>query len=117
MGLSCEYHDYDGDGWAYWPPTDESTLETKRSRRCCSCNDLVKPGSVVVIFPRFRSPNHCVEEEIYGDEVPLATWYMCEKCGDMYWSLSELGFCIMLGEEMRELTREYAEVYGPGRKE
>lgn len=34
----------------------------------------------------------------------------------MYWSLDELGFCITLGEEMRELTREYAEVYGPGKR-
>mgnify|MGYP000533641920 CR=1 FL=1 len=116
MSLSCQCHDYDGEGWSYWKPTEESTLQTKKARRCCSCNDLIKPGSPVVPFPRFRRPNSDIEERIHGDEVYLANWFMCEKCGDMYWSLDELGFCITLGEEMRELTREYAEVYGPGKR-
>lgn len=41
----------------------------------------------------------------------MAPWFMCEECGDLFWSLNELGFCIYLGRDsMRDLAREYAEM-------
>lgn len=113
MPLTCECEYLDDATWYYDPPTDETVLKAKRSRRCCSCEELISPGSVVVPFSRWRSPKTWIEENIHGDEVRLATKYMCETCGDLYWSLDELGFCVGPGECMRELTREYAATYGP----
>lgn len=114
MGLSCScLEDYDGEGWTYYTPSDYTTLETKYRKRCCSCKKLIDKESVVAKFIRSRMPQDDIEERIHGDEVCISDWYMCEQCADIFFSLDELGFCIMLGEEsMRELAKEYAENYG-----
>lgn len=112
MPLTCECYEYDGDGW-YWNGPVETTYKPWRGRRCCSCGSMVRTGDTGVMFPRYRAPRDDIEERIHGDEVPLASWWMCEECGDLFWSLDALGFCVNIGEEtMRELTREYAETYG-----
>jgi hypothetical protein len=49
-----------------------------------------------------------------GDEVQMADWYLCETCGDLADSLSELGFCYSLGgggslqQQIAEYRREEA---------
>jgi hypothetical protein len=55
-----------------------------------------------------------IKEKIYGEgnEVPMTPKWMCERCGDLYFSLTELGFCVSLDDDMRELVKEYAETYG-----
>jgi hypothetical protein len=109
MTLMCEC-DFDPDGWYYYTPEDYQAYPQQRRKRCCSCKDLISPGDLALRFDRARGPKCDIEEDIYGDEVPLAAWWMCEECADMYWSLDELGFCVLIGgESMRELCREYAE--------
>lgn len=115
MGLTCECGDFDSD-WYWQDVSDYKPLNTKRSRKCCSCGDKIRPGDTCISFDRYRAPSeraNYIEERIYGDEVPLPDWFMCERCADLFNSLSELGFCIGLGQDMRELAREYAAVYGP----
>ncbi len=107
MSLSCGCYDWDGNGWYYRDPT-ETTLQTSKRKRCCSCQGLIDIGATVVKFPRYRSPNSDIEESIHGDEVKIADWYMCEECGDLYWSLEELGYCIYLGNDsMQELVEQH----------
>jgi len=50
-----------------------------------------------------------VEINIYGEdgEIPMASWFMCESCGDIYFSISELGFCVSLDESMQAALDEY----------
>lgn len=114
MGLSC---DCDGDvDWYYCTPDDYTSLAASKRKRCCSCNILIDVGATTVKFDRWRHPNSEIEERIYdeGGEVELANWYMCEECGDLYFSIVELGFCIQLGEDkMKEVVKEYAEIYQP----
>lgn len=117
MSLTCECDDWDGDGWYYHGPY-EGNYKPCRGKRCCSCGSMVRTGDTCVTFPRYRGPASEIEERIYGEEVPLASWVMCETCGDLFWSLDALGFCISIGaDSMRELTRQYAEIYGPGKVE
>lgn len=112
--LSCSCYDGDDSEWM-WTDSKEVVLKTKRGRRCCSCNKMIKPGDVAVRFLRSRDSNTDIEERIHGDEVPLASWFMCEECGDLFWALDELGFCISLGDaSMKSLVREYNEIYGRG---
>ena len=114
--LTC-YCDWDaepGSHFSYYP-VDYSTLDTKTRKRCSSCGTMIKIGATVAKFPRFRVPATDVEVSIYGEdgEIPLAPHYHCEPCADLFFSLAELGFeCIASTENMRELVREYAEVYG-----
>ena len=111
MGLTCECgDDYD---WFYTTPTDYSELATSKRKRCVSCNDLIDIGAVSVQFHSWRKPNHDIEESIYGDEVPMASKYMCESCGDMYFNLEALGFCVNLGDSMKDLMSDYIAVYEP----
>ena len=49
-------------------------------------------------------------ERIYADEEPLPTWYLCDRCAGLCESLDALGFCNLLGQDMRELCREYAQM-------
>lgn len=110
MGLSCDCGDYDGDEW-WWCPNAYSTLDTKRRRRCVSCDDLIAVGAIVAKFTRGRVPNSLIEERIHGEEeVPLAPWFMCERCADLYFSLSDLGYCVSPMDDMRDLVKEYAAI-------
>jgi predicted RNA-binding Zn-ribbon protein involved in translation (DUF1610 family) len=109
MSLSCSC-DYDGDGWFYYRPADYSTLKTKRARRCCSCGERIAVGDTVVEFDRARHAQNDIEERIHADnDIVLASWFMCEACGDQYFNLAELGFCINLPANTPKLVREYAQ--------
>ena len=106
MSIAC-HCDYDGDGWWYLPPRDYATMPAlPRRKRCCSCRALIEPGATVANVSRARSPRSDIEEDIYGDEVPLANWWLCEACADVYFSLEELGYCIMLGDESGSLPQQ-----------
>lgn len=112
MSLSCSCEDPGDCTWYYTVAEDFSVLKTKRARRCCSCKKKLMPGDDVVAFLRSRYPLTEVEEKIYGDDweaVPLATWYMCETCGGLYYSISDLGFCCDIEEDIAAQIREYRE--------
>lgn len=108
MSLSC-YCDSDDADWYYEPADDFSVLDTKRSRRCCSCGEKIAVGEDVLRFRRFRSPNDefGIEESIYGDEVPLAPWYMCETCGGLFWAVQDLGMCCDITHNIAGQIKEY----------
>lgn len=112
MSLTCSCSDdYE---WYYFSPKDYSTLDTKYRRKCYSCGQVIELGAIVLRFRRWRHPGDEVEERIYGygdGEVPMPDKYMCEECGDIFYSLEDLGFCINLGDSMYNLLQEYHEVY------
>jgi len=111
MGLSCSCPDWDGDGWYYIPASEDFTkLNTKTRKRCCSCKELIDVGADSLKFKRCRGPISDVEERICGDEVRIAPWYMCEKCGEQYMNLEDLGYCIYIGDNMFQLLEEYKEM-------
>ena len=114
MGLSCGCSEWDGEGEGWYPPRNISTLQTKKQKRCTSCNELIAVGSPSYMFKRFRAPKTDIEMRIYGDgaEIALAPAFMCEKCGDQFMNLDALGFCIHLGDNMFDLLEEYRENYG-----
>ncbi len=107
LSCSCEYDDPD---YYFVPPVDYSTLQTSRRKRCWSCNDLIDVGALVLEFGRHRPPRSDIEERIYGEcgEIYLADKFHCEKCGDIYFNLSDAGFeCLDPGESMRQAMKEY----------
>lgn len=113
MPLTCgcesfDYYDH------YYIATDYTQYTLKRSRKCISCGDRIKTGDTAFLFRHFRKTKNDIEERIYGDDedghVPLADKYACEVCGDLFLSLDELGFCTELGENYKELVKEYAEM-------
>lgn len=105
VACDCSGGDYD---WYYIPPKDFQALETSRRKRCYSCRELIELGADCGAFDRVRSPISEVEERIYGEdgEIELAPVFMCEECVGLFWSITELGFCINLekGERMRDLV-------------
>jgi len=113
MSLTCNYDYYDGGdyAWYYEQPDDFIVLDTKRSRKCCSCGGRIKVGEMTLRYYRHRLPACDIEERIYGDEVAMTTQYMCESCGDLALNLKELGYCTPPGDDMRELIKEYAALH------
>jgi hypothetical protein len=111
MPLTCSCDDGDSDEWWY-QPADYTTLDTSQRKRCKSCGTLIDRGAIVARFERSRSTRDDVECAIYGDagQIPLAAWYHCETCADLYFSLVELGYCVGPDESMRDLVREYAAI-------
>lgn len=107
MPLTCECRE-DGD-WAFDPP-DDFTVMQKRTGRCSSCGALIKAGDTILEFFCEREPRHWVEEKIYGDRVPMRAKRLCERCGGLYLSLRELGYCVSPDEDMLDLVQEYAEI-------
>jgi hypothetical protein len=112
MSISCSCGDWDGDGWVYTyaEPLDFKPLATKRAHRCCSCKRLVRPGEDIVELERYRYPRNDIEERIYGegDEVPLASWVLCEECGGLFMAIRDLGVCWVAGTNIKEDVREWA---------
>ena len=102
----------DNSKWYYYTPSDFVKLQTVKRKRCCSCKKLIDINALCLKFERGRYPNSDIEENIYMDEVPLAPWYMCEECGDMFFNFDSLGFCINLGDNMAENLRDYWEMNG-----
>lgn len=114
MSLSCDCPDGGDYAWYYYTPDDYSTFPPRRRVRCCSCKTLISPGDTVGEFKRSRHPRTDIEERIYGEcgEIWLAPNYMCETCTDLYYSLTELGYCITMdeGESMQDLAKQAAEI-------
>lgn len=108
MPLTC-YCGEDCD-WYYVADEDFRPLPTKRRKRCSSCDELIDVGADSVAFRCWRSPRTDIEEDIYGDEVPLATKYHCETCGGLFMALNERGYCLDPAENMRELAREHGAI-------
>lgn len=111
MTLSC-YCDFDSEDadWFYTVANNFSVLDTKRSRKCCSCKTKINPGDTALEVYRNRSPSdrcNYIEESIYGDEVPLASWYMCEACGGLHFAVEDLGMCYAIGESIKDQIREF----------
>jgi len=115
MSLSCTcdyYEDYD---WWYIPPNDYRIFKARRRKRCSSCHELIEMGESIARFQIARPTKYELEDNIFGEdgEVPMADKLFCEKCADLYFSLSELGFsCIAPTENMYELAKEYHKTYG-----
>lgn len=114
LSCDCDYGD-DAD-WYYDDSKEVSPLATKRMRRCCSCKDRIAVGEDCKAFPRWRNVRDYSDPEvlvrIYGEggEYPLPTWYLCDRCAGLYESLDGLGFCDLLGQDLRKVCREYAEM-------
>lgn len=105
MGLSCSC-EWDGEGWYFYPAEEFSLFGGKRSTRCCSCGDKIRPGDEAGKFVRERGAISDIEERICGTEISLAPWWMCERCAGLYFALDELGYCVTLGDDMRELAKD-----------
>lgn len=113
MPLTCEYPDeVHFDGWQYEPPEDFTVFDRSKRKRCCSCKNLINKGDECLKFERFRPPKSEIEEAIVGEEVYLAPFYMCYRCGEIFLNLSALGYCIILPENMEELLEEYQDMTG-----
>ena len=112
MSLFCDRdRDTDGCDWWWYQPQDEEPLATKRGRKCCSCGEKVSVGDTARKIERYRPATDWEDVRGLGDEVPLADWYLCETCGDLADSLSELGFCYTLGDgdSLKQQLKEYRE--------
>jgi len=122
MSLSCGC-DWEIDpGITYWYPADDfEKLETKRRKRCESCGQLINIGDDCVRFKKFKSPDTDIECRIYGEygEIPRASSYICEKCGEIYLNLVyTAGFkCLSPYENMNEMLKEYQHEYAPPKLE
>lgn len=113
MGLTCGvYGDIDGADWWLYEPSDEVPLVTKRSRKCCSCDGKISVGETARKVRRFRPATDWEECRGLGDEVEIAAWYLCEICGDLSESLTELGFCYDLGDGQESLQQQIAQYRG-----
>ena len=111
--LTCSCPEYTDESWEYIEPDDFTTLSTKRRKRCSSCKEFIDIGDTCMEFKRHRYSRNEIEDRIYGEdtEIEIASFFMCEKCGDQYWNLSELGFCVDITSNMFELLKEYTEEY------
>ncbi len=109
--LSCDCDYGDDAEWWFDDTKEVAPLATKRMRRCCSCKDRIAVGDDCKPFIRWRNADcDSVEYRIHGEEIPLPTWYLCDRCAGLYESLDGLGFCGLLGQDLREVCREYAEM-------
>lgn len=114
MGLECGCGDYEWDGESemYYIPDDFTTMPRKRAVRCKSCKELIRTGDECTVFERLRGASSEIEERIYGEEVQLAPWWHCAKCGEIYMNLHAYGYCVHPDENMPALLKAHWEITG-----
>ncbi len=112
--LSCTCSEWDGDpgSWWYFIPNDFVQLNTKRRKRCSSCKELIDIGADCLEFERERYPYTDIEEKISGSEIDMPPLWMCEKCGEIYLNLQDIGYCLGPQDDMREALVKYHELTG-----
>ena len=111
--LSCTCDDYgDFDYYFEYPEWFSTMPERKRRTRCHSCRTLLNPGDTVAEFLRYRFSDNEVDERIYGSEVPLASVYYCERCGEIFFNLEATGMCVIIGGNIRDALEQYWDMTG-----
>lgn len=113
--LSCTCPDWENDepgSWWFYEPDRFSTFSAERRERCSSCNKLIDIGGDCLEFRRERTPYTEIEERIKGDEIGMASLFMCKACGEIYLNLTDLGYCLEITESMRAYMSEYHEIAG-----
>lgn len=114
MSLSCNC-DFDFDredvAWYWTGRSDFYPVSVSGQRkRCISCGAFIKPLTDTMEFYRYRVSRNDIEERIYGEEVPLASDFMCEECAGLYLALEELGYgCFDISQPMEDYIAEYNE--------
>ena len=102
--LSCSCGS-DCESW-YEATKDFTPLNKVYSRKCASCEERIPVGAPALMLLCYREPRSLYEEHRFGEEVPMAEKYYCEKCGEIYMNLTAVGYCLNMGD-MREAQQEY----------
>lgn len=115
MGISCSCDAGDDWSWFYYSESlFTDFLDKKRSVRCKSCKELIRPYQMALHIPRWRSPRTDIEESIHGDEVPLATWHLCLPCAKIFLALDSIHVCVSLGvDHMEDCLTEFDRFHAP----
>ncbi len=113
MSLSCGCDDPGAPYWWYSCGDNFEPISHYRPARCKSCKAPLHFGALVLEIQRWRPVRDEIEIKIHGEdgEILLATWYLCERCGGIYASLEDLGFCVDPGSNMEESLAEYHRDY------
>ena len=98
MSLTCSCPVEEGCLWFFETP--ENFITSDNRRRCSSCKKLIGAGDLCLKFPRWKQDDN-------GTERSIPPMHMCEACGDQYFNLTELGFCIAPADNVFELLEEY----------
>lgn len=114
MPLSCMFDD---DIDYYANPDDDFSQSPVRSF-CQSCGKIILPEDCVLRLECYRYPDPesddpvDIKAEEEGSEICLPDEYHCERCGEIYLTLSELGYIFSSSENMEGLLEEYQEMTG-----
>ena len=110
LSCDCDYGDYDS--WYLETPRDFIEFDCLCRKRCISCKRLINMGEDCLEFEMYRNCNSDIEERIHGDEVQIASQYMCEDCGAIFLNLSSLGYCLEIGHHVKEDLEDYWRITG-----
>jgi hypothetical protein len=78
---------------------------------------MVRRGEKHIRVERWRAPANDVEDRIYGDEVPLACWVVCESCAPIIVGFHEMNVDMDLGHSnLHDLLGEFEALYGPNKE-
>ncbi len=136
LTCSCDFDDYEPEPgqWcfdAFWlEKVDFEMFEAKKRKRCCSCGELIEIGSPCIMHRRSRYPHTDAEARIScgytnledamcdGPSIKMADLFQCEKCGEIWLNLQNVGFeCLLASENMPEMLKEYQRDYAPPKLE
>lgn len=109
MSLSCICDD----NFDYYATHDDDFSILEKECKCKSCGKLIKPGNTVLKFTCWRHADEESDDPADiaaledGDVVHLDDEFFCERCGEIYLNLHELGYCLSTSNYMPDLLREY----------
>ena len=88
----------------YDDPKDFTVLDAERYK-CDSCTKVIRKGNTCLTFTCWS-----VAEDEWEDDEQITPRTVCEKCGEIYFNLSALGYCMVLGENWKDTLKEYWDI-------
>lgn len=116
--LTCGCEDFcpePGDTYIHSISDYKPAQFTGYRKRCKNCRTQIDKLALCVEVHRVKVPDTDVECAIYGEEgeIPRASWWLCESCADIFFSLEELGYCVPIGE-IKATLKEYQQYKAAG---
>ena len=99
LSCSCEF-DIEIDEPFHYIPKEFVVFKKLRRKRCISCAELIEHKSECVEFKWQK-------QDESGNEIEMASTFMCGDCGEKYLNLTSIGYCIDLGENMEYYMEQY----------
>jgi hypothetical protein len=86
----------------WWHHICKYEFKILKNKTCCSCKIFIQNENGLII-PRYKT-------EMGGNQKQINSYYMCEKCGEIFCRLDLEGYCVDITHNMNKYYEMYEKI-------